>query len=748
MNCRHRLATLTLALLLAAASATATPLDCVDYDDYVNLVGETQISGHGETVTIDGDIAYIGTSAQMLVMDVSDPTAPVELAAFGAEGSRWLTLDGNLAYVTYARGTDVVLEPSGLQIFDVADPAAPVLLGELAAEPFEILSPSALVGGHYLYVGTYFSLKIYDVADPSAPVLAADLTAFDHGFSILVNGNVAYLGGHDHTLRALDVSNPLAPVLLATVGMADFPYAMARAGTVLYATGYTVVNGSLMSFDVSTPAQPSALSNLPIGGYPHDLVIEGGRALIANGGVAVVDISDPAAMVSLGTVGLSQRSRGIGLHGEQALVSAYNSAYNATSSTLSTIFAAPTFVPMESHDFDTAADKIVIEGRTAYLAAGPDDLVIADLSDSATPVTLSQTALPGEARDLVLQGDLAYIAAFDGGLQIANVADPASPWLVGGLVLPDEAIAIALGDGVAFLSLQNGPVVSVDTSDPTLPVLLDATAVNLWAQDLALAGGILYCAEGVSLWIVDVSDPNALQPLNYDPLADGWPGAHRVEVVGDLLVRLKSWNWDDLFGGSLSVLDISDPTTPQSIGSVSIGYSGHYDLAVRDGSVYVASGGLTAYDISDPANPRVTGAFGGYLADAVAAAPDLLVTSDRHASAPHALGIGPLNCGAITAVEPVDATPAPALLTAYPNPFNPKTRVRFVQPADGPARVTVHGVDGRLLRTLFDATLPAGEHHAEWDGRDDAGHAMSSGVYFLRFEGAGASAGAKLVMLR
>ncbi|MCB1163637.1 T9SS type A sorting domain-containing protein, partial [bacterium] len=114
----------------------------------------------------------------------------------------------------------------------------------------------------------------------------------------------------------------------------------------------------------------------------------------------------------------------------------------------------------------------------------------------------------------------------------------------------------------------------------------------------------------------------------------------------------------------------------------------------------------------------------------------------------HALGIGPLNCGAITAVEPVDATPAPALLTAYPNPFNPKTRVRFVQPADGPARVTVHGVDGRLLRTLFDATLPAGEHHAEWDGRDDAGHAMSSGVYFLRFEGAGASAGAKLVMLR
>ncbi|MCB9514553.1 MAG: hypothetical protein H6694_09615, partial [Candidatus Latescibacteria bacterium] len=372
--------------------------------------------------------------------------------------------------------------------------------------------------------------------------------------------------------------------------------------------------------------------------------------------------------------------------------------------------------------------------------------VIVDLTDSESPATLSQTGLPGEARDLVLQGDLVYIAAFDGGLQIVNVADPASPWLVGGLTLSDEAIAVALGEGVAFLALQNGVVVAVDVSDPGLPQLLGSTTEAHYTQDVALAGNILYCAASLNCWYLDVSNPSAMHVAGYSEM--GWGGAHRVEIVGDLMIRAKAYNWDDLFGGGVGVYDISDPVAPQLLGSKSLGYSDGYDLAVSGSTLYVAAYGLVAIDFSDPTNLRLTGSFGGYLADAVAAGPDLLVTSDRHASAPHALGIGPLNCGAITAVEPVDATPAPALLTAYPNPFNPKTRVRFVQPADGPARVTVHGVDGRLLRTLFDATLPAGEHHAEWDGRDDAGHAMSSGVYFLRFEGAGASAGAKLVMLR
>ncbi|MCB1163030.1 hypothetical protein KDL67_10125, partial [bacterium] len=677
MNCRHRLATLTLALLLAAASATATPLDCVDYDDYVNLVGDMTLPYWGESVTVDGDIAYVGTTDQMLVMDVSDPVHPVVLTSFGAQGSRWVTLDGDLAYVTYAAGSsDIYMPPSGLQVFNVANPAAPVLLGEVPIDIVDLstLLHTALVGGHYLFACYYHSLNVYDVADPSAPALVAELTAFPDAFDILVQGDVAYLGGAGG-VRILDVTDPLAPVLLATVAMSSYPRALTLDGNVLYATGYYWANtGFLASVDVSVPGAPSVLSTLPLSGQPYDIVVQADRALVANGGVEVIDVADPAATVDLGRVGIPDYSRGLALAGDHALVTCYDANFMQSNASFATVLAPPAFVPMVTHNLSAAAKRIVLEGRTAYLASGADDLVIVDLTDIESPATLSQTALPGEARDLVLQDGLIYVAAFDGGLQIVNVADPASPWLVGGLTLSDEAIAVALGEGVAFLALQNGVVVAVDVSDPGLPQLLGSTTEAHYTQDVALAGNILYCAASLNCWYLDVSNPSAMHVAGYSEM--GWGGAHRVEIVGDLMIRAKAYNWDDLFGGGVGVYDISDPVAPQLLGSKSLGYSDGYDLAVSGSTLYVAAYGLVAIDFSDPTNLRLTGSFGGYLADAVAAGPDLLVTSDRHASAPHALGIGPLNCGAITAVEPVDATPAPALLTAYPNPFNPKTRVR------------------------------------------------------------------------
>jgi hypothetical protein len=69
---------------------------------------------------------------------------------------------------------------------------------------------------------------------------------------------------------------------------------------------------------------------------------------------------------------------------------------------------------------------------------------------------------------------------------------------------------------------------------------------------------------------------------------------------------------------------------------------------------------------------------------------------------------------------------------ASPNPFNPLTRIRFTLPAAGRVNVCVYDLAGRLVRVLVDAVLPATTHVAQWNGRDDADHAVSSGVYFYR----------------
>jgi flagellar hook assembly protein FlgD len=67
-----------------------------------------------------------------------------------------------------------------------------------------------------------------------------------------------------------------------------------------------------------------------------------------------------------------------------------------------------------------------------------------------------------------------------------------------------------------------------------------------------------------------------------------------------------------------------------------------------------------------------------------------------------------------------------------------------------PARVyaSIHDVTGRSVRMLLDETLNAGAHDIAWDGRDDAGRAVSSGIYLVRASARGEVRTARFVMLR
>jgi hypothetical protein len=106
----------------------------------------------------------------------------------------------------------------------------------------------------------------------------------------------------------------------------------------------------------------------------------------------------------------------------------------------------------------------------------------------------------------------------------------------------------------------------------------------------------------------------------------------------------------------------------------------------------------------------------------------------------------------VTAVD-TPAAPAALRLTSYPNPFNPSTSIAFELPAAASVELAIYDLSGRRLRGLLaDEHYPAGRHALSWDGRDDAGRALSSGIYFCRLRatgaGAPASAGLRLLLLK
>jgi hypothetical protein len=78
-----------------------------------------------------------------------------------------------------------------------------------------------------------------------------------------------------------------------------------------------------------------------------------------------------------------------------------------------------------------------------------------------------------------------------------------------------------------------------------------------------------------------------------------------------------------------------------------------------------------------------------------------------------------------------------ALGAMHPNPFNPSISIPILVAESGRADLRVYGPSGRQVRSLFASDLPAGRHQIVWDGVDDEGLALTSGVYFvqLRFDG-------------
>ena len=106
----------------------------------------------------------------------------------------------------------------------------------------------------------------------------------------------------------------------------------------------------------------------------------------------------------------------------------------------------------------------------------------------------------------------------------------------------------------------------------------------------------------------------------------------------------------------------------------------------------------------------------------------------------------------LTAVETAVAAAAVpenwALLQNFPNPFNRGTLLSFVAPRSAHAALHVYNLQGQMVRTLVDGLVAPGRRKVVWDGRDQRGHVVASGVYLYRLEAGAVEQTRKMVFLR
>jgi hypothetical protein len=200
----------------------------------------------------------------------------------------------------------------GLSVVDVTNLQAPVLVAEV---PTRGSANDVRVSGAVAYVAEDFGLQLLDVSDPAHPARLGSLSLPDgNQVRLAVGGNLVYLADMNFGLHVVDVTNPMQPVEVGSLALAGTPRAVGLGGTGLGGfalTGsYAVVacgDGGVAVVDVSDPTAPAL-----VGATPDDapragsVTMRGHYAYVASGeeavygGLHVVELADPTNPVEVG----------------------------------------------------------------------------------------------------------------------------------------------------------------------------------------------------------------------------------------------------------------------------------------------------------------------------------------------------------------------------------------------------------------------------------------------------------------
>jgi len=155
---------------------------------------------------------------------------------------------------------------------------------------------------------------------------------------------------------------------------------------------------------------------------------------------------------------------------------------------------------------------VSVSGTDAFIASG-DGLLAIDVSDPASPVSVSTFDTPGTAHDVFVNGNYAYVADTDSGLQVIDVSDPANPALVGNYMHDpaDSAWGVFVSGNTAYVAYGNAGLVLVDITTPSSPSLIGGYDTPGFAMDVYADANYAYVADywNGGLQVIDISAPTA-----------------------------------------------------------------------------------------------------------------------------------------------------------------------------------------------------------------------------------------------
>lgn len=688
--------------------------------NYPNLLGSCSTPGNAVGVAVSGALACVADSlAGLRLFDVSDPALPVALGGYNTPGQALaVAMAGDMAAVADGTG--------GLRLFDLTNTAAPALLGSCSLPG----SANGVAFHGNLACVTDGGLRLVDVSDPAAPVLLGSYTNFNGGQAkgVAVCGTVAWVAAGSAGMFAVDVGTPAAPYLIGVIPTAQTYYSYVDpdffgARLVFLEAGGSYTASFCRVYDVTDPANPVLVDRHALNSYDEN-------ALVVADDILVVAAGRPGYMGGV-------RYRQLAQCDVTGPVSGYGQSLNVVPELPYVVCArlAAEFQGQVEWRLWLAGSSHVVwpgSGWVPVQAEGEDLKWRALLEWSNSNPTVSGVQIDWRLREARIDS-------------VADVRGDQGGWVNVHLT----------GSGLDMFShtITGYNVYRRIDEKALIDRVLGAKAAGVPADgavDGAFATGGEIVIAGETYLVGGDADKDT-PPGVWSVVGSFWPTRSdnyivTVPTVTDDTPEGPAWTtyYVLAFESSTGSFYASLPDSGRSVDNIAPG------VPAGLAATYSATGAALAWTPAPEQDfqyfrvyrgtwPGFEPAPGNLVGATAAAAwtdpvPSPWQYSYKVTTVDHAGN----ESGAASPeqVSGTEETPDPgafALLPCSPNPFNAATIIRWEAPAGG-GRVTlaVYDARGARVRLLVDGFQPAGRHSLRWDGRDDGGRALATGVYFCR----------------
>ncbi|UCF78196.1 MAG: T9SS type A sorting domain-containing protein [Candidatus Eiseniibacteriota bacterium] len=722
-------------------------------------------------VEVEGDYAYVGLYGGLMAVDISDPALPDSVGFWDntGGGASWaVAVSGDLAFVGEDMNNKVI------HVVDVSDPTSLWEMGFFDIADY--VSDAAVHGDYLLLAAQSTGLLIYDITNPVDADSVAQLSTYGFANGVTVYGDFAFVST-SLGFQVIDINDPVNPSLLDTYSTSPDGcfWSVARGDYVFVST-----SSGMIVFDVSFPTNIVLADSYTTGNWAGGISVAGDYVFLADRGGDKMEVLQ--AFQSLFDL---ERNQGQSLvffqsddeiSGVKLTPTQVDSVYWYVSSDSG---ASWTPVPIDAawHTLDSPGGDLLWRTNHYYRTYWQNPAcqnVDIEWRYSFAEVDSVIDVPEDEGGWVRVRFDASGRDAGGGGAG----GSPQMSVTAGGAGSVTSYGVHRRIDDVGFIEeiLERGhrlgdeTPISVDSEGEGFP--LPSSLGH--SQAYVLDGRYFYVPEhletgGASVPEYPVSGdlpPGVWEAVNTVPATQQEQYYSLVPTVADSVAALEY----TVYCVSAHTTDpllyfFSPPDSGYSVDNIAPGapqeLAGDYsyppaELLItwerrgeRDFSHYAVYKGPDPDFVPDVEN-RMGTPWDTFLVDSKfdpnvdnyykVSAWDIHENESEHSL------LGP---DGMSGVKETPSVPeVTSLEQNIPNPFNPVTVIRFSIAEAGRVELVVFDVAGRPVRRLAEGARGVDRYEVVWDGRDDAGRTVASGVYIYRLEAPGYKESRKMVLLR